>query len=437
MAFVRLEVPAGHPQAPSIPGPLPLARSWPVLVFLMISLGWAMFQPQLYQVERGGLSYYLAVLPALLLPLARPMLLIQAATTRALPIVIFGVVAAAWHFVRGDMDAAIPLLLLTWGVVWISSDAPRIRFDDFYWVYALAVVVGAVAWLGGGVNEWGLVPGTTTLAGQSVWRVSFFPNIAITGFLSLAFIIIFTRDPGKKNALHFVLLGVAAYFIIFSFVRTAVISLMVYFALAWLFRRKNTPSFLFWAALVTAVLSNLIIAYSASIFAAIQNNSVFSRLFLRGEAGLSEYEIYVQLFRPWLWGQHIHQFLTSPFLMGWGSASFNDLKTDSLVFGYEQTGDVSLLTKLLAQNGLPALLVLGFLVARLTVLAKRGDAWGCACFPVVILAMMHWGVIFHPTNATFAIFMLFLIHGSSGFGPYLPRLGPRREPRVAGTRTVR
>lgn len=396
-----------------------------------------MFQPQLYEVERGGISYYLAVLPALLLPLTRPMLLFQAATTRALIIVIFGTVAAGWHFVRGDMDAVMPLILLTWGLVWVSSDAVRIRFDDFYVVYALAVGVGILVWLVGGINEWGILPGTTTLADQSVWRVSFFPNIAITAFLSLAVIMIFTRDTRRKTALHLALLGVAAYFLIFSFVRTAVISLLIYAALAHMFRRKNSPAFLFWMALLTAILSNLVIAYSASIFSAIQNNSIFSRLFLRGEAGLSVYDIYVQLYRPWLWGQHIQQFLSSPFLMGWGSVDFNDLKTDSLVYGYEQTGDVSLLTKLLAQNGLPAILVLVFLVARLAVLAKKRDTWGCACFPVVILAMMHWGVIFHPTNATFLIFMLFLVHGSTGFGPYKSVLQLRRGRPLARTEATR
>ena len=364
------------------------------------------------------------------------MLLFHAATTRALFIVIFGAVAAGWHLVRGDMDAVMPLVLLTWGLVWVASDAVRIRFDDFYVVYAVAVAAGVVVWIVGGINEWGILPGMTTLADQSVWRVSFFPNIAITAFLSLAVVMIFTRDERRKSALHLALLAIAAYFLIFSFVRTAVISLLIYLALIYLFRRKSSPAFLFWSALLTAILSNLIIAYSASIFAAIQNNTIFSRLFLRGEAGLSVYDIYVQLYRPWLWGQHINQFLTSPFLMGWGSVNFNDLKTDSLMYGYEQTGDVSLLTKLLAQNGLPALLVPVFLVARLAVLAKRRDAWGCAAFPVVILAMMHWGVIFHPTNATFVIFMLFLAHGSSGFGPYNPMRKLRRGGPLARIETT-
>lgn len=403
-------------------------RSWPILIFLWMALGWAMFQPQFYALERGGLTYLLAVVPALVLPFARPLYLIDAARTRALPVVLFGAAAAGWHFFRSDLDAAIPLLLFTLGVVWMASNASKIRFDDFYVLYGGAVVVGVGVWLFTDLNEWGLIPGMTTLPGQSVWRVSLFPNIAYTGFVSLAFILFFTRDIRPKQPWQLVLLGVAIYFILFSFVRTVVASLVIYAALAWVFRRKRSPAVLFWTALLAAVISNIIIAYSATMFAALGNNSLLSRLFLRGETGLSTYDIFIQLYRPWVWEQHVHQFLSSPFLMGWGSADFNDLKTESLMAGYEQTGDVSLLTKLLAQNGLPALLFLGFLVSRLVVLAKRQDAWGCACFPVVILAMMHWGVIFHPSNANFVLFMLMLIHGSAAFGPYPVRSGPHPRP---------
>lgn len=427
MTSVGLAAPAARVDVARTPRTPASQRSWPVLIFLTMALGWAMFQPQFYALERGGLTYLLAVVPALLLPFARPLYLAEAARTKALPVVLFGAVAAAWHFARGDVDAAIPLLLFTLGVVWMSSNASRIRFDDFYVLYAVAIIVGIAIRLFTGLNEWGLLPGTTTLPGQSVWRVSFFPNIAYTGFVSLAFIVYYTRDTRPKNAFHLALLCAAVYFIVFSFVRTAVAGLVVYAALAWMFRRKRSPAFLFWMALLTAVVSNFVIAYSASIFAAVGDSALLSRLFLRGETGLSTYDIVVQLYRPWLWEQHIHQFLSSPYLMGWGSADFNDLKTESLMVGYDQSGDVSLLTRLLAQYGLPAVLFLVFVVNRLVVLAKRQDAWGCACFPVVILAMMHWGVIFHPSNANFALFMIMLIHGSAGFGPYQVRPNPRQR----------
>lgn len=391
-------------------------RNWPLLAYLAIALGLTMSLGQYFQ-EDGGLLYLALVLPVILLPLARPMLLVDAVRGRALPVVIFGVVAMLWHASRGDFAAVIPMSLLVWGVIWMSSDAARIRFDDFYLLYGGAVLAGIVIWLVGDINQWGVLPGTTTASDESVWRVSFFPNIAYTGFFSLAFLMVSTRDVRPRRRFVAVLLGVAVYFVIFSFVRTAVISLAVYAALAWLFRRKNSPAFMFWTALLSAIAINVLIAYSSSIFSAVQTNPLLSRLFLRGESGLSVDEIYEQLYRPWVWGQHFHQFFTSPYLMGWGSVDFNQLKTYSLFPGMDQNDDISFLTRLLAQYGLAGALFIGFLVSRLAVFAKRGDAWGCACFPVATLAMMHWGTMFHPSDPMFAIFMIVIVQGSEAFGP--------------------
>ncbi|MDZ4390676.1 MAG: hypothetical protein U0974_13200 [Gemmatimonadales bacterium] len=393
-----------------------------MLLFLMASLGVTMALAQDYE-EEGGLIFWLLVLPVVILPMTRPMLLLEAMRGRALIMVLFLLFAGGWQAARGDWSAVLHLSVFIWGVIWVSSDQAKIKFDDLYLLYAAAIGVGVVIWLSGELNLWGVIPGTTLAAGEAVWRVSFFPNIAYTGFFSLAFLMIYTRDPRPKGRYALVFL-LAAYFIVFSFVRTAIISLVIYFALTWLFRRKASPSFLFWVALLTSIGATLLIAYSGTIFAGLQNNAVFSRTFFRGETGLSTAEIYDQIYRPWLWGQHLRQFATSPFLMGWGETDFY------MRYG----GDVSLPTRLLAQFGLPALLFIAFVIGRLAVLAKRGDAWGCACFPAIIMVMTQWGTMFHPTDAMFALYMIILVHGASAFGPRLARgmvVNPRL-PKSAG-----
>lgn len=395
-------------------------RSWPLLVFLTIGLGLTMSLSQYFEEEGSGL-YLVFLLPVLLLPLVTPMEMLRVIRGKAFSIVIFGIVVIVWQSLRGDFQAVKFGFLLSWGTIWISSGIARIRFDDFYLLYGFTLLLGLFMWLSGDINQWGLLPGTTSAAGESVWRVSFFPNIAYTGFLSLAFIMVFARDIRRKRKFVVVLMGVAIYFIVFSFVRTAMIGLVVFAALAWLFRKRSSPTFMFWVSLLTAIIVNLAIAYSSPIFLKLQSSGVFSRLFLRGETGLSTYEIYQQLYRPWIWGQHLNQFATSPYLMGWGSTDFNQLKTESLVTGLLQTGEISFPTRLLAQYGLAGALFLGFAIHQLAVLARRRDAWGCACFPVVSLAMMHWGTMFHPTDPMFGIYMILLIHGSSAFGPRPPR----------------
>jgi hypothetical protein len=368
-----------------------------------------------YHQEQGGLTYWLLILPLLLLPLSRPAAMLSAAFGSAMPALVFVVVAGGWHFARGDSQAAIQAILLGWGLLWVGSSAARLRIDDVYTLYLLAVLAGVCVWLFTDLNQWGILPGTTTAAGEAVWRVSFFPNIAYTGFFSLVVTMLALVDRRVAHPLRNVALTVAFYFVLFSFVRTALVGLITFIILLYIYRRRANPGRMFWSALGLAVFVNLAIAYSPAAFAVLQNNPVVSRLFLRGEAGLSEYEIWQQLYRPYVWGQHFNQFLTSPFLMGWGSTEFNTLKTFDLIQGIDDssTGDISLPTKLIAQYGLVSVILFGWWVRLLATAAKRGDSLMCACFPALMLAMLHWGTMFHPTDAMFGVIMMLLLHGSS------------------------
>lgn len=366
-----------------------------------------------YYEESGGLTYWLLIAPIALLPLTRPLAMLQSARGPALPAVLFAVVAGGWQFLRGDVTAALPAILLGWGLVWVASQAARLRIGDLYKLYAASVLLGAGVWLFGDLNQWGLLPGTTTAVGEAVWRVSFFPNVAYTGFFSMMMIMVAARDPRLFDRFAWLVLGVAIYFLVFSFVRAAAVGLATFIALAWLYRHNRSPTLLFWASLGMTLFVNLAVAYSPAILADLQQNVLFSRIFLRGETGLSEYEIWQQLYRPYVWSEHLRQFATSPSLMGWGSTDFNMLKSEALVIGHEQSGDISLPTRLLAQYGLPGLGLISYFFVRLYVLAKAGDAWGCACFPAVMMAMLHWGTMFHPTDFMFGLFLMLLFHGSS------------------------
>lgn len=411
MSVIRSVGPARSPYiSPALTGAF--GRVWPFLIYIVISVGVTMSLGQYYQ-ESNNVVYWILTVPLVVLPLLRPLDMLNAARGAAFPAVLFGVFAGGWHLLHGDISAALQAALLAWGLIWVGSAAARLKIDDFYILYAAAVLVGLAVWVFGDLNQWGLLPGTTTAVGETVWRVSFFPNVAYTGFYSLVLIMIATRDPRSHGRLRGIAIGIAVYFIIFSFVRTAVVGLLIYGLLVVLFRRKRSPSFLFWTSLIVAILVNLVIAYSAAIFWAVQNNPLISRMFLRGEAGLSEYEIWQQLYRPYIWGEHFKQFFSSPWLMGWGSVDFNVLKSFDLVSGLDQSGEISLPTRLLAQYGMTGVMLLGYFVSRLVKSAKKGDAWACACFPAILLAMLHWGTMFHPTDAMFGIMMMILNHGTS------------------------
>jgi len=202
----------------------------------------------------------------------------------------------------------------------------------------------------------------------------------------------------------------------FSFVRTATIGVMLYLSMRWWLESKpRSPRAMFWVALLLGVGINLIIAGSTTVFVFLGDFEIISRLFLRSESDLSNEEIFAQLYRPWLWMQHLLLFWDSPWKMGQGAFDFFELQIEELNVGTTPAGNEAQLTRLLATFGLPGLLYSWYLISRLRNVAKNRDVWAVACFPTIILLMMQWGSVFHPTDANGAILLLIAIHGSRAF----------------------
>lgn len=393
----------------------PLAgRDWPTLVFIAFSVAVSLQYPQTTSDEQTFLQYLTYIVPAVAIPLARPLHLLAAFGGRAAWLLALYVPAASWQLIHGDYAALNQITLLVLVYTWYVTSPVRILRQDLYLIFLLALGAGVFIELFTTLNEWGLVPGTSTYPGSGM-RVSFFPNIAFTGFLSLAAFMVLTMDDWKP-LLRRPIAWVVTYFLVFSFVRTVTASVIIYVPLmALLHARRRSPMLLFWAPLLTAVVTNLFIAYSPLIFQALQSVPVISTLFLRGEVGLNDYEIYQQFFRPWLWEQHWAQFTSSPWLMGLGYFDFNANVAQDLVVGHEYTDSVSLPTRMLAQFGLPTLFFVGFLLACLWNRAKAADYWACAAFPIVVLGLLQWGTMFHPTSGFGALLFLMMVKGRAAF----------------------
>lgn len=389
------------------------SSDWVTIGYLVFALGMAMSVSQDYVDDSSPVRYYMFVLPVILAAICRPVLLVQAAGGKSILIFFMAFVSGCYFVLMGDLAAAMQTSLLGLGTIWFCSERVYFYDRDLRRIYAITVVVGAVVWLSTDFNRWGLLPGTTDAA-YGVWRVSFFSNIAFTAFFSLVIVLTATRHgKGQINWKDPIFL-LAIYFTIFSFVRTAVICLGLYALSFWLLTKIQRPREMFMFSLVVAVATNLAIAYSASIFDSLQSVPIISRLFLRGETQLSEFEIYQQLYRPWLWGEHLKLAWASPNLMGWGSIPFVELVVDS-IFDYRlETGDsVSLLTRLLAVNGVMGLLYWLFLLVCLGERAACRDRWGCAVFPVVITAMMQWGSMFHVTDPMALLYTGLVVKGAA------------------------
>ncbi len=392
----------------------PRTRNLAMLFFVALSLLVSMSISQEQTPEIGSWSYWLLVIPAGLLPLADAGALFKTLLGRARLLLLFGVIAGAWHLLRGDTRAVLQLGLIVWVLAWVSTDRAHLKVQDLLVVYLTLVAIGVGIWMLTDLNKWGPIPGTT-VDDYGVWRVSFFPNIANTAMLSLAVLLVLSRSIATVRA-HALVFGIALYFLLFSFVRTTLIALAVYLVLRWWFgRRQRSARLLFWTSLLVGIGINVMIASSVVVIDYLQQFQLVSRLMLRSETGLTPEEIYQQLYRPWLWWQHLTLFATSPSLMGLGVFEFVNLQTEELNVGTTPAGNEALLTRLLASYGLPAFLFMFYLISRLRHAARQHDLWACACFPALMLLIMQWGAIFHPTDALGTIFFLMMVHGSKAF----------------------
>ena len=400
------------------------ARHLGILLLTAVSLMVTMSLNQEDSIEIESLSYWLLVGPAALLPLFDLRRIIKTLFGRAKLLLAFVVLAGTWHLALDDKRAVMQLGLLILVLTWVSTDSAKLNVKDILRLYVLMVIIGVFVYVLTDQNKWGLIPGTT-VEEYGIWRISFFPNIAYTAILSLAVLMMMTKNLSTARA-HPVVLVVGSYFLLFSFVRTALIAAALYFALLWWFDKYHEPRRMFWTAVIVAVGANLLIASSVFIVDFLQQFQLISRLFLRGESGLTPEEIYQQLYRPWLWWQHVTLFASSPSLMGWGAFDFFEMQTEELNVGTTPAGNEAILTKLLATYGLPGILFTIYLFVQLRRSAYAGDHWACACFPAIFLLMMQWGSVFHPTDAMFTIFLLMVARGSRGYVGY-QGLAPKRR----------
>lgn len=382
-------------------------------LFIVLALCVSMSISQYDGVEPGSLTYWMLILPAVVLPASGLKHLPRTLVGPGFPLLALLLTAGLWHLGSGDRAAVLQLGLLVWVTAWVSSDATCLNVRHLVQIYLALVLIGILVSATTDLNGWGLIPGRT-IETEGLWRVSFFPNIAYTGMLSLATIMVLTRNGLLASRYRFALL-LAGYFLLFSFVRTALIAIIMYALLRWWFDRRPSPARLYWGALSVGFGINLAVLASPPIFHYLQEVDLISRLFLRGESQLTTEEIYQQLFRPWLWLEHFRQFWESPMLMGWGAFEFEDLKRVALIEGQEQGDTVSLLTRLLAAYGLPGLLFTIYLVSRLRAMANACDTWGAACFASVIFLTLQWGSVFHPTDGLFALFVLMAVRGQAAF----------------------
>lgn len=390
------------------------SNNFALIVFLNISFFILLFIGQNEVVVRGSTIYWLILLPALLLPLTKFNYIICNFFLKTWPILLMFVITLVWGLMKQDTQVIFRLALFLLVLSWLEVSDVTIKVKTLSFIFICAIFIASIIYLCTEINHWGLLPGTTD-ENYGVWRVSFFPNIANTGFFSLFIFMVCTKDKETFSRNKFIVC-LSLYFTIFSFVRSAVISLAVYLILRFLFKNIKNYKLLFLYSVLAALVLNVVVGYAGEIIHMLQSSPIISRFFLRGEHSLSQQDIYVQMYRPWVWKNQWNIFINSSYWMGEGSYNFNNYISASIRgVGLAETDSVSLLLGMLASYGLPALLFFYYIVNKCYQSAINLDAWACSIFPIIIFICMQWGSIFHPACATFIIFFLILVRGKKAF----------------------
>lgn len=392
------------------------STNYSVLIYIALSSVVSLNVAQTEALEVGTFSYWVLIAIGLVFPVLYYKRILQSLLGPAIPLTIFLAVSGLWSLGHLDIAAFRYLVLLIGITAWLSSNRVDINVSHLSKLYIFLVILGAIFSIA--VNDYsryGVIPGQSDPV-FGAHRVSFFPNIGITGIYSLAMVLVLTvnREIAQK---HRYALAVCVYFAVFSFVRTALIGILVYIALYFLYLRLNlSPLKLFLSSIFSAVAINLLVLYAPLYLGFLQNFELTSLIFTQGKTGLSQEELYAQIYRGLLWIEHLKIFESSPYLMGIGTFDFRQL-----VFGsnnpYEAGGGgtESFFTRLLAIYGIPSFLLLYFFLKSFWKSCKARDLWAAAAFPSITLVMMSWGSAFHPTDALFVIYMLILIKGRDGF----------------------
>ena len=264
------------------------------------------------------------------------------------------------------------------------------------------------------LNGWGVLPGQTAPT-YGPWRISATPNIATSGTVSF-FALILALSPFAMLPLRLITISASGYFLFLSFVRSTLVAFCLFLLTQLslrLFRKHKRLALIIAVLLVSG--SILFTAVAPYLLYALQDIGIVSRLFLRGQSGLSLSDIARQVYRPWLWGQHLQLFLVSDFWMGHGSDLAASATQTIINEGHSRSDSVSLPTRLLAAYGLPSLAFFWFIAASSYRHIRNNDVWAVSAVSAIIWLMMTWGSVFHPTNALFVLAILVLGRGSDAF----------------------
>ena len=317
------------------------------------------------EVQRGDALYYLFVVPIAAFSLT---LLLGARLSRrstpsafwfigyALTVMLIAVVRADFQtFYNTTLFAGAALVILVYRLT------PSVNLING--LFFASIVVNTMAFASGR-SIYAVLPGFSE-DGELWWRISLFPKVAPSAFFAL--IVLFVNISRRGGTLRRTCGVLAAYFVLFSGLRSALVAGLLaalYYGLTRRGKLKRTSAKMTYLVLSLAFFVVSLFATQLLLLLPAFGSEALNIYLFRAEGGLeSEADVARSVFRTWLWAEHVRIAAANP-IFGIGTFEFGALADYDPVVGQLGAGSESFLTGLYVRVGLPTLLlVAGFLAA--------------------------------------------------------------------------
>lgn len=363
---------------------------------------------------KGSAAYWLLIVAALIPVFMSAGRWVNQAFSGFIWVSLFLLLSVAWSAIRGDGGSILPLLMLSLSWLYSQCSSAQISAVTVARLFVGLVVFGIGLKAVTNVNYYGILPWLADDL-RADGRVSFAGNIGFAGVISLLVFVILIAQKTRSPIIWFAL-ALSVYFVFFSRVRTALIGVALFGVMYWILSDRRPASARSYFIIGVSVVALTIVAISVAplLLVSVHSAGWASDFFLQGKQSLSADDIQEQLYRPVLWATQLQLFLSSPYLMGWGSAAATMIETAGSTF--LSGGDtVSFPTRLLAHHGLPGVLFIWAAMRALWRHAKARDVASVCAWPVCVLVMLSWGSIFHPTDAVGVLYLILTFRGVSAF----------------------
>lgn len=186
--------------------------------------------PSSAKVERFSFTYFALVIPAWLYVTGNWRCLLTGYSTASKLLALFAVLAGISGVLRGDYPLAYNAVFLSAMAIVILNSRVYLRVVELNWIF-LGAVIGSVVVYSLGITEYGFLPGQAEALGCHAamnWRVSLFRVTAESAMFSLLILVVnIAYGRSLSSWIRGMALFVAAYFLIYSGVRSIVMAALI------------------------------------------------------------------------------------------------------------------------------------------------------------------------------------------------------------------